>query len=147
MALGYRPGHAAADAAAQTGVGGRSSFIIKGVDLEKVLLHKVGEAIHRYRMIRDGDRVAVALSGGKDSATMLEALLLLQKRAPVNFSVCAFTVEQGKFLRPIDPIGEYLKARGIPWTYFRDAPSLRLLEDQPGHGCDLCSRYRRRSVY
>ena len=98
-------------------------------------------------MIRDGDRVAVALSGGKDSATMLEALLLLQKRAPIDFSVCAFTVEQGKFLRPIEPLGEYLKQRGIPWTYFRDEPSLRLLEDQPDHGCDLCSRYRRRAVY
>src|SRR3974377_1512512 len=117
------------------------------VDLEKTLLRKVGEAIHRYRMIREGDRVAVALSGGKDSATMLEALVLLQKRAPIDFSVCAFTVEQGKFLRPIEPMGEYLKARGIPWTYFRDEPSLRLLEDQPEHGCDLCSRYRRRAVY
>ena len=82
-------------------------------------------------MVRDGDRVAVALSGGKDSATLLEALLLLQKRAPIDFSVCAFTVEQGKFLRPIEPIGQYLKERGIAWTYFRDAPSLRLLEDQP----------------
>jgi tRNA 2-thiocytidine biosynthesis protein TtcA len=117
------------------------------VDLERTLLRKVGEAIARFRMIRDGDRVAVALSGGKDSATLLEALLLLSKRAPVDFSVCAFTVEQGKFLRPIEPLGEYLKARGVAWTYFRDAPSLRLLEDQPDHGCDLCSRYRRRAVY
>jgi tRNA 2-thiocytidine biosynthesis protein TtcA len=117
------------------------------VDLEKTLLRKVGEAIHRFKMIRDGDRVAVALSGGKDSATLLEALLLLQKRAPIDFTVCAFTVEQGKFLRPIEPVGEYLKQRGIPWTYFRDEPSLRLLEDQPDHGCDLCSRYRRRAVY
>lgn len=98
-------------------------------------------------MIREGDRVAVALSGGKDSCTLLEALLLLQKRAPVEFSVCAFTVEQGKFLRPIEPLGEYLRQRGIAWTYFRDTPSLQLLEDQPGHGCDLCSRYRRRAVY
>jgi tRNA 2-thiocytidine biosynthesis protein TtcA len=117
------------------------------VDLEKTLLHKVGEAIHRFKMIRDGDRVAVALSGGKDSATMLEALLLLQKRAPIEFSVVSFTVEQGKFLRPIEPVGEYLKQRGIPWTYFRDDPSMRLLEEQPDHGCDLCSRYRRRAVY
>jgi tRNA 2-thiocytidine biosynthesis protein TtcA len=98
-------------------------------------------------MIRDGDRVAVALSGGKDSGTLLEALLLLKERAPVEFTVCAFTVEQGKFLRPIEPVGEYLKARGVPWTYFRDGPSLRLNEEQPGHGCDLCSRYRRRAVY
>ena len=44
-------------------------------------------------------------------------------------------------------MGEYLKQRGIAWTYFRDAPSLRLLEEQPDHGCDLCSRYRRRAVY
>ena len=117
------------------------------MDLEKALLHKVGEAIHRYRMIRAGDRVAVALSGGKDSATMLEALLLLQKRAPVDFSLRVFTVEQGKFLAPIEPLGEYLKARGVDWTYFRDAASLRLLAEQPGHGCDLCSRYRRRAVY
>ena len=70
------------------------------MDLEKTLLRKVGEAIQRFKMIRDGDRVAVALSGGKDSATLLEALLLLQKRAPIDFTVCAFTVEQGKFLQP-----------------------------------------------
>ena len=107
----------------------------------------MGEAIHRYRMIRDGDRVAVALSGGKDSLTLLEALVRLQQRAPVEFSVCAFTVEQGKFLRPIEPLGEYLKQRGIAWTYFHDQPSIRLIEEQPDHGCDLCSRYRRRAVY
>ena len=98
-------------------------------------------------MIRDGDRVAVALSGGKDSLTLLEALLRLVKRAPVEFSVCAFTVEQGKFLRPIQPLGEYLKQRGVEWTYVEDRPSLRLLKEQPEHGCDLCSRYRRRAVY
>jgi tRNA 2-thiocytidine biosynthesis protein TtcA len=117
------------------------------VDLEKALLRRVGEAVARFRMIRDGDRVAVALSGGKDSVTLLEALLLLQKRAPIDFSVCAFTVEQGKFLAPIEPLGEQLKARGISWTYYRDTPSLELLEEQPDHGCDLCSRYRRRAVY
>jgi tRNA 2-thiocytidine biosynthesis protein TtcA len=118
-----------------------------GVELEKTLLRKVGEAIHRFGMIRNGDRVAVALSGGKDSLTLLEALLLLEKRAPVAFSVCAFTVEQGKFLRPVEPLGEYLKTRGVAWTYYRDNPSFRLLEEQPDHGCDLCSRYRRRAVY
>ena len=117
------------------------------MELEKTLLRKVGEAIHRFKMIRDGDRVAVALSGGKDSATLLEALLLLAARAPIDFTVCAFTVEQGKFLRPIEPLGEYLKQRGVAWTYFRDKPSLRLLDEQPDHGCDLCSRYRRRAVY
>jgi tRNA 2-thiocytidine biosynthesis protein TtcA len=117
------------------------------LELEKILLRKVGEAVTRFKMIRDGDRVAVALSGGKDSVTMLEALLLLKERAPIDFTVCAFTVEQGKFLRPIQPFGEYLKARGVDWTYHTDNPSLRLIDEQPDHGCDLCSRYRRRAVY
>src|SRR3984893_1475016 len=117
------------------------------LDLEKTLLRKVGEAVARFKMIRAGDRVAVALSGGKDSLTLLEVMMLLQKRAPVDFTVCAFTVEQGKFLRPIEPLGEYLKQRGVDWTYFHDKPSFRLLEEQPDHGCDLCSRYRRRAVY
>src|SRR6202789_1362169 len=117
------------------------------MESEKTLLRKVGEAVSRFKMIRDGDRVAVALSGGKDSLTLLEALLLLAKRAPIQFSVCAVTVEEGKFLRPIEPLGEYLKARGVEWTYTRDNPSLRLLEEQPDHGCDLCSRFRRRAVY
>ncbi len=117
------------------------------MELEKILLRKVGEAVSRFKMIREGDRVAVALSGGKDSLTLLEALLLLEKRAPVSFTVCAFTVEQGKFLRPIEPLGDYLKQRGVAWTYHTDRPSLRLLREQPQHGCDLCSRYRRRAVY
>jgi tRNA 2-thiocytidine biosynthesis protein TtcA len=117
------------------------------VDIEKTLLRKVGEAIHRFKMIRDGDRVAVAVSGGKDSVTLLDALLLLQKRAPVDFSICAFTVEQGKFLSAVAPVGEYITGMGVEWRYFTDNPSLRLLEEQPDHGCDLCSRFRRRAVY
>ncbi len=117
------------------------------MDLEKQLLRRAGEAIGRFRMIRDGDRVAVALSGGKDSLTLLEVLLRLQNRAPVRFSVCAFTVEQGKFLRPLEPLAEWLRGRGVTWTCYRDTASLKLLEDRPDHGCDLCSRYRRRAVY
>ena len=117
------------------------------VELEKAILRKVGEAIGKFRMIRPGDHVAVGVSGGKDSLTLLESLLLLQKRAPVSFTVCAFTIEQGKFLAPIRPVGEYLLSRGIDWTYFQDAPSLDLLVDEPDHGCDMCSRFRRRAVY
>jgi tRNA 2-thiocytidine biosynthesis protein TtcA len=98
-------------------------------------------------MIRDGDRVAVALSGGKDSLTMLEILLKLRARAPIDFTVCAFTVEQGKFLRPFEPLGEYLKSQGVDWSYHRDNPSIRLIDEKPDHGCDLCSRYRRRAIY
>jgi tRNA 2-thiocytidine biosynthesis protein TtcA len=117
------------------------------VELHKTLLRRVGEAVDRFKMIREGDRVAVALSGGKDSVTLLFALLALQRKAPVDFSVCAFTIEQGKFLRPIEPLGQALRERGIDWTYYHDASSFRLLDEQPDHGCDLCSRYRRRAVY
>lgn len=117
------------------------------MELEKTLLRKVGEAVSKFNMIREGDRVAVGVSGGKDSVTLLEALLLLQRRAPIEFSVCAFTVQQGKFLAPIEPYGEWLRSRGVEWHYFEDAPSLQLLEDDPDHGCDKCSRFRRRAVY
>jgi tRNA 2-thiocytidine biosynthesis protein TtcA len=117
------------------------------LDLEKILLRRVGDAVTRFKMIRDGDRVAVALSGGKDSLTLLEALVLLSDRAPIDFTVCAFTVEQGKFLLPIEPIGEYVKNRGIDWTLHRDNPSIRLIDEHPDHGCDVCSRFRRRAVY
>jgi len=117
------------------------------MDFQKTLLRRVGKAIHDYTMIRQGDRVAVGVSGGKDSLALLDALLLLQRKSPIRYSLHAFTVEQGKFVRPIEPLGEYMKARGVEWTYYRDDPSFALLEEQPDHGCDLCSRYRRRAVY
>ena len=117
------------------------------MELEKTILRKVGEAIGRFRMIRNGDRVAVGLSGGKDSLTLLHVLELLRKRAPIDFTVCAFTIEQGKFLAPIAPVGEFIRELGIEWTYVKDGPSMRLLTEQPGHGCDVCSRFRRRAVY
>lgn len=117
------------------------------MELQKVILHKVGEAVARFKMIREGDRVAVGFSGGKDSFTLLEALIALRDHAPVHFTVCAFTIDQGKFLAPIDPFGEFLRARGVDWTYRVDEPSMRLLREQPDHRCDVCSRFRRRAVY
>lgn len=117
------------------------------MSLQKQLLRKVGKAVHDFDMIRGGDRVAVGVSGGKDSLALLDALLLLRKRSPVPFEVEAFTVEQGKFLAPIAPMQEHMDDRGVRWTYYRDDPSFQLLEEQPEHGCDMCSRYRRRAVY
>ncbi|MGD0577697.1 MAG: ATP-binding protein [Bryobacteraceae bacterium] len=119
----------------------------KDLDIKRVILHRVGEAVTRYKMIREGDRVAVAFSGGKDSFTLIEALLALRERAPIDFTVRAFTIDQGKFLSPIEPWGDLLRARGVDWTYRVDEPSVRLMSERPGHGCDTCSRFRRRAVY
>lgn len=117
------------------------------MNYRKTLLRKTGKAIADFGMIREGDRIAVGVSGGKDSLALVDALHGLSRRSPVKFSLQAFTIEQGKFVRPVAPLGEVLAKRGIAWTYYRDEPSFQLLEDQPGHGCDTCSRYRRRAVY
>lgn len=117
------------------------------MNVRKTLLRKTGKAIADFDMIRDGDRIAIGVSGGKDSLALVDALKSLAQRSPVKFSLAAFTIEQGKFVRPVDPLGEHLAERGIPWTYYRDEPSFQLLEDDPGHGCDTCSRFRRRAVY
>ena len=117
------------------------------MNVRKTLLRKAGRAIADFQMIREGDRIAVGVSGGKDSLALVDALRLLLRRSPVKFSLQAFTIEQGKFVRPVQPVGELLSQIGVPWTYYRDEPSFRLLTEQPGHGCDTCSRYRRRAVY
>ena len=117
------------------------------MNARKTLLRKAGKAIANFDMIRAGDRIAVGVSGGKDSLALIDGLRLLLRRSPVKFSLHAFTIEQGKFVRPVEPVGEALAQRGIPWTYYRDEPSFQLLTEQPGHGCDTCSRFRRRAVY
>lgn len=114
---------------------------------QKQLIRKVGRAVHEFDMIRAGDSIAVGVSGGKDSLALLGALQALQKRAPISFELQAFTIEQGKFVRPIEPLGEYMDQIGMRWTYYRDQASFDLIDEQPGHGCDACSRYRRRAVY
>ena len=117
------------------------------MNYRKALLRKTGKAIADFHMIREGDRIAVGVSGGKDSLALVDALHALLRKSPVKFALEAFTIEQGKFVRPVEPLREMLASRGISWTCYRDEPSFQLLTDQPGHGCDTCSRYRRRAVY
>ncbi len=106
-----------------------------------------GKAIADFDMIRDGDRIAVGLSGGKDSMALLHALLALKARAPIRFETVAFTIQQGKFMAPLDGLRAHLAGIGVPWEIVEDKPSVRLVREGVAHGCDICSRYRRRAVY
>lgn len=107
----------------------------------------VGKAIADFDMVREGDRIAVGLSGGKDSMSMLHALMELKRRAPVRFELIAFTIEQGKFMTSLDAMRQHMQGLDVPWHVVEDAPSVRLVEEGIVHGCDICSRYRRRAVY
>jgi tRNA 2-thiocytidine biosynthesis protein TtcA len=117
------------------------------LDTAEKIAKLVGRAIAEFDMVRAGDRIAVGLSGGKDSLTLLHALLALQARAPVAFSVKAFTIQQGKFLGSLDGLRAHLAELGVAWELVEDPPSVRLVREGIVHGCDLCSRYRRRAVY
>src|SRR5215475_6171248 len=116
-------------------------------DIEHKVLDAIGRAMGRFSMLRPGDRIAVGVSGGKDSLTLLHALVAYKKRAPFPYDLVAVTVEQGKFKLPIAALAEKIQALGVEWVLREDTKTLQLIANNVPHGCDVCSRHRRYNLY
>jgi tRNA 2-thiocytidine biosynthesis protein TtcA len=117
--------------------------------LEKRLRRLVGQAIEDYRMIEEGDRVMVCLSGGKDSYTLLDILIALRDAAPVRFELEAVNIDQKQPGFPAHVLPAHVSALGIPFHGLeQDTYSVvKRVIPEGKTMCGLCSRLRRGALY
>ncbi len=117
--------------------------------LEKRLLRAAGDAIADFSLVEPGDRILVAVSGGKDSWTLLHLLMRLRERAPVDFDLVAVNLDQGQPGYPAHVVEDHLRAVGVPYRMIaRDTYSVvRRLVPEGKTTCPVCSRLRRGVLY
>lgn len=125
----------------------KSAFEIN--KLSKRLHRLTGQAIIDFNMIEEGDRVMVCMSGGKDSYAMLDILLSLRERAPIDFEVIAVNLDQGHPGFPKETLPDYLRSRGVAF-HIENQDTYSIVKRVIPEGktmCSLCSRLRRGVLY